>query len=185
MKIVSRPFSGVIVVEPQVFVDDRGFFLESFELTRYRDIGIEEEFIQENHSRSSRDVLRGLHFTRRHPQAQILTVIRGHIFDVVVDLRSGSPSFGEWFGTELSDEGPRQIYMAHGFAHGFCVLSNFADLHYKVSERYDPKDNEGLSWNDPNLSIKWPVATPIVSDRDKSYSNLALIEPLEINNSGR
>ena len=178
MKIVSRPFSGVIVLEPQVFIDDRGFFLESFELTRYRDLGIEEDFIQENHSRSSRNVLRGLHFTRRHPQAQVLTVIRGHIFDVVVDLRSGSPSFGKWFGTELCDGGPRQIYMAHGFAHGFCVLSDYADLHYQVSERYDPTDNYGIRWNDPTFRINWPVAQPIVSTQDKCQPYFDLIKPL-------
>ena len=179
MKIVSRPFSGVIVLEPQVFVDERGFFLETFEEKRYRGIGIEEKFIQENHSRSSRDVLRGLHFTRRRPQAQILTVIGGHIYDVVVDLRSGSPSFGKWFGTELSDKGPRQIYMTHGFAHGFCVLSDNADLHYKTSQCYDPSDNEGLRWNDPVIGIPWPTKIiPLVSDRDKHHPCLESVEPL-------
>ena len=178
MKIVSRPFSGVIVVEPQVFVDERGFFLESFEEKKYRDLGMEEEFVQENHSRSSRDVLRGLHFTRRRPQAQILTVIRGHIFDVVVDLRCESPSFGKWFGTELSDDGPRQIYMTHGFAHGFYVLSDYADLHYKTSQCYDSSDNEGLRWNDPVISIQWPTTTPLISDRDKRHPYLEFLKPL-------
>ena len=179
MKIVSRPVSGVIVLEPQVFIDDRGFFLESFEQARYKELGIEEQFIQENHSRSSRGVLRGLHFTRVRPQAQILTVIRGHIFDVVVDLRSGSSSFGKWFGTELSDEGPRQIYMARGFAHGFCVLSDFADLHYKVSERYAVTDQEGLRWNDPDIAVKWPVKNPIISIKDKSRDFIRSISPIE------
>jgi len=178
LKIVSRPFSGVIVLEPQVFADERGFFLESFELTRYRDIGIKEDFIQQNHSRSSKYVLRGLHFTRRNPQAQILTVIFGNIFDVVVDLRSGSPSFGKWFGTELCDKGPRQIYMTHGFAHGFCVLSDHADLHYQVSERYDPTDNYGIRWNDPTLRINWPVAQPILSTQDKCQSYFDPMRPL-------
>ena len=178
MKIVSRPLSGVIVLEPRVFADERGFFLESFELTRYRDIGIEEDFIQENHSRSSKDVLRGLHFTRRIPQAQILTVMRGRIFDVVVDIRCESPSFGKWFGIELSDDGPRQIYMAHGFAHGFCVLSGYADLHYKTSQRYDPSDNEGLRWNDPFIGISWPTTIPLVSDRDKQHPHLESVQPL-------
>lgn len=167
-----------MVLEPEVFIDDRGLFLESFELRRYREIGIEEDFVQENHSRSSRNVLRGLHFTRKCPQAQILTVIRGHIFDVVVDLRTESPSFGKWFGIELSDIGPRQIYMAHGYAHGFCVISDYADLHYKVSQRYNPNDNEGLIWNDPGLGIKWPVLDPIISDRDKKYSDLNNIASL-------
>ena len=178
MNIVSQPFSGVIVLEPQVFADERGFLLESFELTRYQDLGIEEDFIQENHSRSSRDVLRGLHFTRRNPQAQILTVMRGRIFDVVVDIRCESPSFGKWFGIELSDDGPRQIYMAHGFAHGFCVISDYADLHYKTSQRYDPSDNEGLRWNDPFIEISWPTTIPLVSDRDKQHPYLATLNPL-------
>ncbi len=166
------------MIEPKIFADSRGFFLENFERTRYGDLGILEEFVQENHSRSIKGVLRGLHFTRRRPQAQILTVIRGHIFDVVVDLREGSPSFGKWFGVELSDEGPRQIYMSHGFAHGFCVLSEYADLHYKVSQRYDPKDEEGLRWNDPNVCIKWPIIDPIVSDRDNCHSYLKSLSPL-------
>jgi dTDP-4-dehydrorhamnose 3,5-epimerase len=178
LKIVSRPFSGVIVLEPQVFIDDRGFFLESFEVNRYRGLGIEEDFVQENHSRSSRNVLRGLHFTRKRPQAQILTVIHGHIFDVVVDLRSGSSSFGKWFGTELCDEGPRQIYMTHGFAHGFCVLSDHADLHYKTSQRYDASDNAGLRWDDPDVDIQWPAISPLVSGRDKSHPYLEHIKAL-------
>lgn len=178
MKIVAQPFSGITVFEPQHFADSRGFFLESFEEKRYCDIGIVEEFVQENHSRSVRNVLRGLHFTRKRPQAQILTVIRGRIFDVVVDVRKGSPSFGKWFGIELSDEGPRQIYMTHGFAHGFCVLSDDTDLHYKVSQRYDPTDDAGLRWNDPEVGIEWPVATPIVSDRDNGHPNLGFMVPL-------
>jgi dTDP-4-dehydrorhamnose 3,5-epimerase len=178
LKVVLQPFAGIIVFEPKLISDARGFFLESFEKERYRNFGIEEDFVQDNHSRSLKHVLRGLHFTRKHPQAQILTVIRGHIFDVVVDLRSGSPTFGNWFGTELRDEGPRQIYMTHGFAHGFCVLSDYADLHYKVSQCYNPSDNEGLRWNDPEVNITWPVAIPIISDRDKSHPSLSSVTPL-------
>ncbi len=178
MKVVSQPFSGIIVFEPKLISDSRGFFLESFEKERYRRFGIEEDFVQDNHSRSLRHVLRGLHFTRKRPQAQILTVIRGHIFDVVVDLRSGSTTFGNWFGTELRDEGPRQIYMTHGFAHGFCVLSDYADLHYKVSQCYNPSDNEGLRWNDPDVNIAWPVATPIISERDKLHPLLNSVTSL-------
>ncbi len=170
MKIVSRPFEGIMVLEPERFADSRGFFLESFEQERCRALGITEKFVQDNHSRSVRNVLRGLHFTKKKPQAQILTVMRGKIFDVVVDIRKDSPTFGKWFGTELSDEGPRQIYMAHGFAHGFCVLSDFADLHYKVSQRYEPGDEGGLLWNDPDVCIDWPISTPIVSNRDGSHA---------------
>ncbi|MBK9018649.1 MAG: dTDP-4-dehydrorhamnose 3,5-epimerase [Sulfuritalea sp.] len=167
-----------MVLEPKCFSDNRGFFLESFELERYRAIGVIENFVQDNHSRSLKNVLRGLHFTRSKPQAQIVTVIRGRVFDVVVDVRAASPTFGRWFGTELCDEGPRQIYMAPGFAHGFCVLSEYADLHYKVSQHYDPKDDAGLFWNDPGVGIKWPVDAPIVSDRDNAHPRIGTIAPV-------
>lgn len=172
MKIVAHPFPGIIVLEPDRFEDARGFFLESFEQERYRELGIAENFVQDNHSRSKKDVLRGLHFTRNKPQAQIVTVMRGRIFDVVVDIRKDSPTFGEWFGAELSDEGPRQVYMAHGFAHGFCVLSDWADLHYKVSERYDPSDEGGLIWNDSDVKIDWPIKGPVISERDARHRAL-------------
>ncbi len=169
MKIVARPFDGIIVLAPRLFPDERGFFLESFELENYRSLGITEEFVQDNHSRSFKGVLRGMHFTSRKAQAQILTVMRGKIFDVVVDLRKDSPNFGKWFGTELSDEGTRQVYIAHGFAHGFCVLSDVVDLHYKVSQKYDPTDDGGLRWDDPTIAIDWPISAPIVSDRDRNH----------------
>lgn len=161
-----------MLIEPRCYHDERGFFLESYEQERYQAVGILDEFVQENHSRSSQNVLRGLHFTQKKPQAQILTVMRGKIFDVVVDVRKDSPTFKKWFGTELSDEGVRQIYMAHGFAHGFCVLSEFADLHYKVSQRYDPGDDGGLLWNDPDIGIEWPISKPIISDRDQNHPTL-------------
>jgi dTDP-4-dehydrorhamnose 3,5-epimerase len=172
VKVVSQPFDGVIVLEPRVFGDDRGFFLESFELDRYRALGITEDFVQDNHSRSVRGVLRGMHFTRRKPQAQLLTVLRGKIFDVVVDIRRYSPTFGKWFGTELGDDGPRQLYMAHGFAHGFCVLSDVADLHYKVTQKYDPTDDGGLRWDDPDVAIRWPSNDFVVSSRDQRHKSL-------------
>jgi len=178
LKVIAEPFLGVMVMEPKIYTDSRGFFLENFERKRYGDFGINEKFVQENHSRSRKNVIRGLHFTRKQPQSQIVTVIRGHIFDVVVDLRMGSPSFGKWFGAELSDEGPRQIYMAHGFAHGFCVLSEYADLHYKVSQLYEPEDEAGLHWNDPDVGINWPIKVPIVSDRDNCHSYLKSLTPL-------
>lgn len=175
MKVTKCHLDGVLLIEPETYTDDRGFFLESFEQERYRALGITEEFVQDNHSRSAKHVLRGLHFTRNRPQAQIVTVIRGSIFDVVVDIRKDSPTFGKWFGTELSDEGSRQIYMAHGFAHGFCVLSDFADLHYKVSQRYDPSDDGGLRWNDSDVGIEWPASTPVISERDR---NLPFIQSI-------
>ena len=169
MKVVAQPVSGILVLEPRRFEDERGFFLESFEIERYRALGIAETFVQDNHSRSKKNVLRGMHFTRHKPQSQLLTVMHGKIFDVVVDIRKKSPTFGQWFGMELSAEGTNQIYMAHGFAHGFCVLSDWADLHYKVSERYDPQDDGGLVWNDQQVGIDWPVEDPIISLKDKSH----------------
>ena len=176
MKISKCKLDGILLIEPKLYSDDRGFFLESFEQKKYQDLGMVEEFIQDNHSRSQKNVLRGLHFTKNKPQAQIVTVIRGKVFDVVVDIRKNSPTFGQWFGTELSSEGTRQIYMPHGFAHGFCVLSECADLHYKVSQPYDSADDGGLIWNDNQIKIDWPIADPIISKRDlsnASFSKLA------------
>jgi dTDP-4-dehydrorhamnose 3,5-epimerase len=172
MRVQTTSLSGLKLIEPRRFSDERGFFLESFHIERYRNNGITDDFMQDNHSRSRRGVLRGLHFQIKHPQAQIVTVMRGRIFDAVVDLRADSATFGGWYGIELSDEGPRQIYMAPGFAHGFCVLSEFADLHYKVSRLYDDKDEGGLIWNDQNIAISWPIQNPIVSKRDSAYPGL-------------
>jgi dTDP-4-dehydrorhamnose 3,5-epimerase len=172
-RVTETALHGVLILEPRCFGDERGFFLESYQAPRYRDAGILDEFVQDNHSRSVHGVLRGLHFTVNRPQAQIVTVIRGTIFDVTVDLRKSSPTFGRWFGAELSDAGPRrQIYMAPGFAHGFCVLSEFADLHYKVSCLYDRADEAGLIWNDPDLGIRWPIQYPAVGQRDAGYPRL-------------
>jgi len=169
MRVEQTGLSGLLLIEPSCFRDQRGFFLESFQAERYRANGIVETFVQDNHSRSRQGVLRGLHFQIRRPQAQIVTVIRGRVFDVAVDLRPTSATFGSWRGAELGDEGPRQIYMAPGFAHGFCVLSDFADLHYKVSEIYESGDEGGVAWNDPQIGIRWPVNRPAMSDRDRSY----------------
>jgi dTDP-4-dehydrorhamnose 3,5-epimerase len=169
MQVKQVPLNGILLIEPVVYADSRGFFLETYEQTRYRALGILETFVQDNHSRSAKNVLRGLHFTKRKPQAQILTVMSGHIFDVVVDIRKDSLTFGQWFAAELSDTGLRQIYMSHGFAHGFCVLSAYADLHYKVSQRYDPHDEGGIRWDDPEVGIHWPVERPIISDRDRNH----------------
>jgi dTDP-4-dehydrorhamnose 3,5-epimerase len=172
MRVVETGLSGVLLIEPRCFRDERGFFLESFQLQRYRQAGILDDFVQDNHSRSVKGVLRGLHFTVKHPQAQIVTLMRGKIFDVAVDLRPGSVTFGRWYGIELNDEGPRQLYMAPGFGHGFCVLSDFADLHYKVSGIYDHTDEGGIVWNDPDIRISWPIAMPVVSQRDSNYPTL-------------
>ena len=172
MDVRPTGISGVLVLEPRSFADERGFFLESFQRPRYRELGIEGDFVQDNHSRSVKGVLRGMHFQVKRPQAQIVTVIRGRIFDAVVDLRPGSATFGKWFGTELSDSGPRQVYMAPGLAHGFCVLSDVADLHYKVTRTYDAHDEGGLSWNDPDVGIQWPIDPSSVGARDAAFPRL-------------
>jgi dTDP-4-dehydrorhamnose 3,5-epimerase len=176
MQVKHTGLPGLLLIEPRCFRDNRGFFLESFQAERYRAGGIADAFVQDNHSRSRQGVLRGLHFQVKRPQAQIVTVMRGRIFDVAVDLRRGSANFGHWYGVELSDEGPRQLYMAPGFAHGFCVLSDFADLHYKVNRLYDHADEGGLIWNDRDVGIRWPISNPIVSDRDSGYPALRQLD---------
>jgi len=176
MRVVPTNMRGLLLIEPRCVRDERGFFLETFHEERYRENGIADVFLQDNHSRSRRGVLRGLHFQVKHPQAQIVTVIRGRVFDVAVDLRPNSATFARWYGAELSDEGPRQLYMAPGFAHGFCVLSDFADLHYKVSRLYDHSDEGGVVWNDRDIAIDWPIADPIVSERDGAYPALRQLD---------
>jgi len=172
MNINTTPLKGLLVIEPDCFQDERGFFLETYQADRYHKVGIIDEFVQDNQSRSIKGVLRGMHFQVTRPQAQIVTVMRGRIFDVGVDLRSTSSTFGQWYGAELSDDGPRQIYMAPGFAHGFCVLSDWADLHYKVSLKYDADDEGGLHWNDPYVGIQWPLTEPAVTLRDENFPQL-------------
>lgn len=177
MNVRKTGLAGLLLIEPRYFRDERGYFLETFSKPRYRDAGITDDFVQENHSRSGRGILRGLHFQVRRPQAQLVTVMRGRVFDVGVDLRPSSNTFGQWFGVELSDEGACQMYMAPGFAHGFCVLSDSADLHYMVSRIYDHTDEGGLLWNDPDIGISWPIETPAVSARDAAYPRLRDIAP--------
>lgn len=173
MQVVNRPFDGVIILEPKSFFDERGFFLESFEISRYNEVGINENFVQENHSRSYKNVLRGLHYTKVGQQAQLLTVLHGSIYDVVVDIRPDSKTFKKWFGIVLSDKGPRQIFMKHGFAHGFCTLSDVVDLHYKVTNKYDASDEGGIIWNDCEIGIQWPINNPLISERDRQLPTLS------------
>ena len=172
MRVKQTGLAGLLVIEPQSFEDGRGLFLESYQEVRYLAAGIVDDFVQDNHSRSVKGVLRGLHFQVKRPQAQIVTVLRGRIFDAAVDVRPDSDTFGQWRSFVLSDEGPRQLYMAPGFAHGFCVLSDVADLHYKVSRIYDRADEGGLLWSDSEVGIRWPIETPIVSMRDSGYPRL-------------
>jgi dTDP-4-dehydrorhamnose 3,5-epimerase len=177
MDVRPTGLEGLLVVEPRLFGDQRGFFLESYQRARYVEAGIADTFVQDNLSRSAKGILRGMHFQVQRPQAQIVTVLRGRIFDVAVDLRRKSATFGRWFGVELSDDGPRQLYMAAGFAHGYCVLSDVADLHYKVSRTYDPGDEGGLLWNDPAVGIVWPIEPTGIAPRDAAYPRLADLGP--------
>ena len=172
MKVESTGIAGLLLITPQTYADARGFFLESFQRERYRDAGIIEDFVQDNHSRSARHVLRGLHFQICRPQAQIVSILRGTVFDVAVDLRRDSATFGRWYGLELSDRKQRQIYMAPGIAHGFCVLSELADLHYKVSQYYDAGDEGSVIWNDPDIGVEWPISDPILAPKDAASPRL-------------
>ena len=173
IKVKKTSLEGFLIVELETFKDDRGFFLETFQEKNYKEAGIMDKFVQDNQSRSSKGVLRGMHFQVKRPQAQIVTVMRGCIFDVGVDLRQNSSTFGQWHGVELSDAGQRQVYMAPGIAHGFCVLSDLADLHYKVSRFYDSDDECGMVWNDSEVSIDWPLMTPLIHQRDATYQSLS------------
>jgi len=173
IKVKKTPLEGFLIVELQTFKDNRGFFLETFQEKSYKKVGIMDRFVQDNQSRSSKGVLRGMHFQVKRPQAQIVTVMRGCIFDVGVDLRQNSSTFGQWYGVELNDDEQRQVYMAPGIAHGFCVLSDLADLHYKVSRFYDPDDECGMVWNDPEVNIEWPSVTPLIHQRDATYQSLS------------
>ena len=173
IKVKSTSLEGFLIIEPNCYKDDRGFFLETYQEDIYKAAGITDKFVQDNQSRSIKGVIRGLHFQVNRPQAQIVTIMRGSVFDVGVDLRQNSPTFGRWHGVELSDTGQRQVYMAPGIAHGFCVLSDLADLHYKVSRFYDPDDECGMVWNDSEVNIDWPSITPLIHKRDATYQSLS------------
>jgi dTDP-4-dehydrorhamnose 3,5-epimerase len=164
--------NGLMVIEPRVFGDERGFFMETYRRKEFAALGLTAEFVQDNHSRSAKGVLRGLHFQRRRPQAKLVRVVRGAVFDVVVDLRRSSPTFGRWYGIELSEENRLQFYIAAGFAHGFLALSEGAEVCYKCTDYYDPQDEGGLRFDDPQLAIAWPVEKVnniIVSDKDRRW----------------
>lgn len=167
MKVIETQLAGVLIVEPKVFGDHRGFFLETFQVERYRDAGIGLPFVQDNHSRSQRGVLRGLHFQRTRPQGKLVSVSRGAVYDVAVDINPDSPTCGQYVGVELNDENHRQLWVPPGYAHGFCVLSEVADFQYKCTDYYQPEDEGGLLWNDPDVGIPWPVAEPQLSAKDQ------------------
>lgn len=181
MQVIETALAGLLVVEPRVFEDERGFFMESFQAERYRAHGVEAEFVQDNHSRSRRGVLRGLHFQRRHPQGKLIYTVRGAVYDVAVDLRRGSPTFGRHVGLVLSDENRRQLYVPPGFAHGFCVLSDWADVTYKCTDFYRPGDEGGVRWDDPDLAIRWPLdGPPVLSEKDAALPRLADLAPEDL-----
>ena len=171
-KVEKSDLKGVLLIQPAVHTDSRGRFFESFQKERYKEIGIEEEFIQDNHSVSQKNTIRGLHYRVAPEQSKLVRVIRGEVFDVVVDIRKGSPTFGQWRGYTLSDTNYLQIYIPVGFAHGFCVLSEMAEFLYKVSEYYSAEKEKGIMWNDQDIGIDWPISNPILSEKDKT--NLTL-----------
>lgn len=166
MQLHPTQLPGVFVVEPKVFEDERGFFMETYHQPRFAAAGIDLPFVQDNHSRSRRGVLRGMHYQLKHPQGKLVRAGRGEIFDVAVDLRKSSPTFGRWFGTTLSEVNRRQLYIPPGFAHGFCVVSDVADVLYKATDIYHPEDERTLLWNDPAVGIEWPVDDPVISAKD-------------------
>jgi len=173
VKVKQTNLEGVLHIEPKVFDDTRGFFLETYNKERYIAAGFPDvEFVQDNHSRSSKGVLRGLHFQLNHPQGKLVQVATGSVFDVAVDIRVGSPSFGQWYGCVLSEDNHHQLWIPPKFAHGFCVLSDTADFIYKCTDYYRPEDEGGLLWNDPAIAIDWQLDAPLLSEKDKQYACL-------------
>jgi len=172
--VVEEPLPGVKLLAPKVIDDSRGFFMESYNRRHLADLGIAHEFVQDNHSRSSRGVLRGLHYQLGHAQAKLVRVTRGRVFDVVVDIRRGSPNFGRWAGAQLSEENRLCLFAEEGFAHGFLVLSDVVDFQYKCSDFFSAEDERGLPWNDPEIGIDWPLDNlePILSERDRGWKIL-------------
>lgn len=174
MNVIKTKLEGCVVIEPNIFGDDRGFFLETFNTSRYADLaGITLPFVQDNHSRSSKGVLRGLHFQKTKPQGKLVRVVRGEVYDVAVDIREGSNTFGKWEGVLLSEANKKQFWVPPGFAHGFLVLSDIADFEYKCTDYYDPSDEGSILWSDPALNISWSISDPTLSDKDAKSPLLA------------
>lgn len=178
MEIIKTSIPEVIVFVPPVFTDSRGYFLETYQQKKYAEAGITEPFVQDNQSYSTKNVLRGLHFQLRHPQAKLVRVTQGTVFDVAIDIRKNSPTFGKWHGEILSAENKKQMYIPENFAHGFCILSDSAEFVYKCTDFYVPGDESGLIWNDVQLGIKWPIEQPILSEKDAGLPSL--VDVLEL-----
>lgn len=176
MKVTETAIPGAIIVEPQVFGDQRGFFVETYNAQRYRDAGIDATFVQDNLSFSQRGVLRGLHFQNPHAQGKLVQVLQGEVFDVAVDIRRGSPAFGQWVGVRLSGDNKQQFYVPPGCAHGFCVNSETALFAYKCTDLYHPEHDGGIAWDDPDIGIEWPVEKPLLSDKDAALPRLRDLE---------
>lgn len=172
MNIIETKIPGVLIVEPPVFGDTRGFFMETWRQERYEQLGIKEKFVQDNLSFSSKGILRGLHYQHPHEQGKLVTVVQGEVFDVAVDIRHGSPAFGQWVGVTLSGDNHRQLWIPPGLAHGFCVLSDTAYFMYKCTDVYTPAAEGGIIWNDPDIGIDWPVQGPVLSAKDQVYPRL-------------
>ncbi len=179
MNIITTALEGVIIIEPEIFRDSRGFFMETYNQDRYKEAGIVSIFVQDNLSYSVKGSLRGLHFQVKRPQAKFVQVVTGEIFDVVVDIRPGSPTFGKWAGVYLSEKNKRQLFIPEGLAHGFCVISETAHFLYKCSDFYFQNDEGGIIWSDSDIGIDWPVTDPIVSEKDKQLPRLSGIRGLK------
>ena len=174
MNVIKTKLKDCVIIEPKVFGDERGFFLETFQADRYAElVAISLPFVQDNHSRSSKGVLRGLHFQKNKPQGKLVRVVRGEVYDVAVDIRSGSATFGQWEAVILSEDNKTQFWVPPGFAHGFVVLSESADFEYKCTDYFDPSDEGSLLWNDPDLNIPWPIDNPKLSEKDENAPKLA------------
>jgi dTDP-4-dehydrorhamnose 3,5-epimerase len=175
MNVIETTLPGVLIIEPKIFGDHRGFFKETFQVERYAEAGIDLSFVQDNHSRSQKGVLRGLHFQKSRPQGKLVSCSQGVVYDVVVDVNPESATFGQFVGVELSEDNHRQIWVSPGYAHGFCVLSDVADFQYKCTDLYFPEAEDGLIWNDPEVGIDWPIETPKLSEKDMKLPTLAQI----------
>jgi len=173
MNVTETQLAGVLIIEPKVFGDSRGFFKETFQAERYREAGIEHTFVQDNYSRSQKGVLRGLHFQITKPQGKLVSCPNGAVFDVAVDIDPESTTYGQYVGVELTEENHKQMWVPPGYAHGFCVLSATADFQYKCTDYYDPSDEAGVIWSDPDVAIEWPITDPSLSSKDALLPTLA------------
>jgi dTDP-4-dehydrorhamnose 3,5-epimerase len=173
IRIESTHLNGLVVLIPEVFEDERGFFMETYRADQFKELGLPYEFVQDNHSRSAKGVLRGLHFQWDPPMAKLMRVTHGTAFLVAVDIREGSPTLGKWYGLEVSAQNKKQVFAPAGFARGFCVLSDFAEIEYKCTGIYNPKGESGIRWDDPEIGIEWPIQNPTLSTKDASAQNLS------------